>query len=271
MANFSKDYAYELFQNPSRESFREYLKNSTGEMNDVDFKTQLEVDAKLAKHILGMANYGGGVIIFGVKQESNGDLDYVGVESLMDKADITKKLSSFLPSTLKYDIHEFPFEGAEYAKLENKKFQMIRISDTPSDLPFFSKKSSAEDIKKDDIYYRDGTNTVKADATQIRKILARMVRSQNSDTELSLNQHFEQLKMMYELIEKNRRVLVSSSGGMGAKIDFSGMNQLVEQIYGRREYKTVPNEYYPAESFEEFVSTCIQCKKSKIKSVLEIF
>lgn len=52
MAAFSKDYLYELFQKPSRESFREYFQNSTGEMNDIDFKAQLEADSKLAKHIL---------------------------------------------------------------------------------------------------------------------------------------------------------------------------------------------------------------------------
>lgn len=271
MANFSKNFLYELFQNPSRESFREYFKNSTGEMNDIDFKTKLEADAKLAKHILGMANYGGGAIVFGVKQESNGSLEYVGVENIMDKADVTKKLNSFLPSSLSYEVHEFPFEGAEYTKLENKTFQMILIADTPSDLPFFSKKDSGDEIKKDDIYYRHGTSTVKADATQLKKILARMVRSQNADTELNLNQHFQQLKILYELIEENRQVLVSSSGGLSATIDFSGMSRIIEQIYGKREYKTVPNEYYPAESFEEFVSNCIQLKKSKIKSILEVF
>ncbi|MDD4390955.1 MAG: hypothetical protein PHW03_09220 [Eubacteriales bacterium] len=35
MATFSKDYLYELFQKPSRESFREYFQNSTGEMHDL--------------------------------------------------------------------------------------------------------------------------------------------------------------------------------------------------------------------------------------------
>lgn len=268
MATFSKDYLYELFQKPSRESFREYFQNSTGEMNDIDFKAQLEADSKLAKHILGIANYGGGAIVFGVRQESDGGLEYVGVTNIMDKADVTKKLSVFIPSSLNYDVHEFVFEGSEYEKLHHKNFQMIIISDTPGDLPFFAKKDG-EDIKKDDIYYRYGTNTVKADSTQIKKILARMIKTQTSDSKLNLRDHFEQLKFMYTLIEKNKEIVVSSNGGIAAAlIPFS---KAFEQFYGKREFKTVPNEYYPAESFEEFISNCIQSKKNKIKSVIEIY
>jgi len=268
MATFSKDYLYELFQKPSRESFREYFQNSTGEMNDIDFKAQLEADSKLAKHILGIANYGGGAIVFGVKQENDDSLEYVGVTYIMDKADITKKLSAFIPSNLNYDIHEFEFEGSEYEKLQHKKFQMLIILDTPSDLPFFAKKDG-ENIKKDDVYYRHGTNTVKADSTQIKKILARMIRTQTSDSELNIIEHFEQLKLLYTLIQKEKYVLISQSDGIATTMTKFG--QAIEQIIGKREFKTVPNEFYPAESFEEFVSNCILFKKNKIKAVLEIF
>lgn len=268
MATFSKDYLYELFQKPSRESFREYFQNSTGEMNDIDFKTQLEADSKLAKHILGIANYGGGAIVFGVRQEGDSSLEYVGVTNIMDKADIAKKLNVFIPSNLNYDVHEFVFEGSEYEKLQNKKFQMLIIQDTPCDLPFFAKKDG-DDIKKDDIYYRHGTNTVKADSTQIKKILARMIRTQTSDSELNLGEHLEQLKLLYTLIEKDKQILVSSSGGIAAMA--ISLGQALEKVYGKREYETVPNEFYPAESFEEFISNCIQSKKNKIKAILEIF
>lgn len=135
-------------------------------------------------------------------------------------------------------------------------------------MPFFSKKDG-DDIKKDDIYYRHGTNTIKADSTQIKKILARMIRTQTFDSELNLGEHFEQLRLLYTLIEKDKQVLISSNGGLAAAI--IPLGKAIEQIYGRREFKTVLNEFYPAESFEEFVSNCIQSKKSKIKSVLEIF
>ncbi len=269
MATFSKDYLYELFQKPSRESFREYFQNSTGEMNDIDFKAQLEADSKLAKHILGIANYGGGAIVFGVKQENDGSLEYVGITNIIDKADITKKLNVYIPSNLNYDLHEFVFESSEYEKLQNKKFQMLIIPDTPSDLPFFAKKDG-EDIKKDDIYYRHGTNTVKADSTQIKKILARMIRTQISDSELNLREHFEQLKLLYTLIEKDKHILIFSQND-GIVTAVTKFGQAIEQIVGKREFKTVPNEFYPAESFEEFISNCIQSKKSKIKAILEIF
>lgn len=266
MATYSKDYLYELFQRPSRESFREYFQNSTGEMNDIDFKSKLEINSKLAKHMLGIANYGGGAIIFGVKQDNDGGLDYIGVDNIVDKADIDKKLNIFIPSDLDYEVHEFIFESAEYIKLQNKKFQMILIPDMPNNVPFFSKKDG-EEIKKDDIYYRQGTSTIKADATQIRKILTRMIKSQTTDSSLTLEQHFNQLKTMFALIDKDKQVLVPSYGILGA---VSLLGSTFEQVYGKREYQTVVNEYYPAENFEEFVSRCIQTKKNKIKAVLEI-
>lgn len=267
MAKFNKDYLYELFQRPSRESFREYFQNSTGEMNEIDFKAQLEVDSKLAKHILGIANYGGGAIVFGVRQESDGSLAYDGISNITDKADITKKLNTFLPSNLIYDVHEIIFESSEYEKLKNKRFQILIIENNPNELPFFAKKDG-EDIKKDDIYYRHGTNTIKADSDQIKKILARVIRAQTSDSDLNLGEHFEQLKLLYTLINKDKRILISHDDGITTLVAKFG--QVMQQMYGKREYETVPNEFYPAESFEEFVSNCIQSKKKKIKAVLEI-
>lgn len=268
MANFTKDFFYELCQKPSRESFRNFLQNSTGEMNDIDFKTQLIADSKLAKHVLGIANYGGGAIVFGVEQTNEGNLNFHGVGSILDKADINKKLSTFLPRNLIYEIHEFIFDSSEYEKLIDKKFQMILISDTPAELPFFSNKDG-KDIKKDDIYYRDGTNTIKADTSQIKKILSRFIRTQTAESDLSLDKHFEQLKFMYTLINKDKQILMSQSDGL-IKTDFSNLINTIESIYGRREYEYVLNEYYPAESFEEFVSNCIQSKKNKIKAIIEI-
>ena len=174
----------------------------------------------------------------------------------MDKADITKKLNTFIPSNLNYDVHEFVFEGSEYEKLQHKKFQLLIIPDTPGDLPFFAKKDG-DDIKKDDIYYRHGTNTVKADSTQIKKLLARMIRTQTSDSELNLGEHFQQLNLLYTLIEKDKQVLISSTGGLAAAL--IPLGQAMEQIYGRREFKTVLNEFYPAESFRNILRRTLFC------------
>ena len=96
-------------------------------MNDIDFKAQLEANSKLAKHILGIANYGGGAIVFGVRQEDDGSLEYIGVTEIMDKADIAKKLNAFVPSNLNYNVHEFVFEDSEYEKLQKHRANCLSL------------------------------------------------------------------------------------------------------------------------------------------------
>lgn len=44
------------------------MQNSCGELNDVDFKKEWVEKGSLAKIMLSMGNNGGGIIVFGVKQ-----------------------------------------------------------------------------------------------------------------------------------------------------------------------------------------------------------
>ncbi|NES98920.1 MAG: ATP-binding protein [Desertifilum sp. SIO1I2] len=84
-----EDFA-KLFENPSRESLRQLLANNTGEYDDLDFKGEWIDSSKLAKHIIGMANKSGGVIIFGV-DESDNQLITKGIV-LDDKTDFKKNI-----------------------------------------------------------------------------------------------------------------------------------------------------------------------------------
>ena len=59
--NFAK-----LFDDPNRVTLKDSLNNLTTEYDDFEFK-EIEIkDYILAKHIIGMANTNGGIIILGV-------------------------------------------------------------------------------------------------------------------------------------------------------------------------------------------------------------
>ena len=52
----SKELFARFLENPTREGLREILQNHLGETRDLDFKESWENWAKMAKHILGLAN-----------------------------------------------------------------------------------------------------------------------------------------------------------------------------------------------------------------------
>lgn len=66
-----KDTVYRLLQEPTLDHFREFLQDQTGEHNAIDFKQEWIEKDKLAKLMLALANYGGGIVVFGVHE--NGD------------------------------------------------------------------------------------------------------------------------------------------------------------------------------------------------------
>ena len=82
-----KDRFYEEVVNePSREKFREFIKNNVGELDEVDFKEQWISKGELSKLLLAMANSRGGVIVIGIKENDDGTLEPIGLEELKDKA-----------------------------------------------------------------------------------------------------------------------------------------------------------------------------------------
>jgi hypothetical protein len=47
-----------FFEEPTREGLRELLRENFGEANELDFKREWPESSKLAKHVLGLANFG---------------------------------------------------------------------------------------------------------------------------------------------------------------------------------------------------------------------
>lgn len=114
------------------------MKKSCGELNEMDFKETWIDKGPLAKIMLAMANNGGGIIIFGVKENEDNTFDVLGLDNLKDTADISNSISRLVSSSLDYEVFNFVFDSDVYGEFENKKFQIMVIHDTPERLPFVS-------------------------------------------------------------------------------------------------------------------------------------
>ena len=153
-----KDRLYDEFlKEPTKDNFCEFVKNNCGEFNEVDYKKTWPDKGKLAKIILAMANTHGGIIIIGVEEQSDGKIIPLGLENFRDKADVNNDISKYILPGLDYEIYDFSYDGAEYSLMENRKFQMVVIHDTPERLPFIS-LAETTNLDKDTIYIRRGTN-----------------------------------------------------------------------------------------------------------------
>lgn len=97
-----KDNVYELLKESSREKFREFIQYNSG-----------------------------GIIILGIKENTDGTTEPIGIEKFEDNANINSLIKKYIPSTLEYNLYNFDFNSSEYDKLQNKKFQIIVIKDIP--------------------------------------------------------------------------------------------------------------------------------------------
>lgn len=83
---------------------------------------------------------------------------------------------------------------------------------------------------------------------------------------LQLEEHLEQLKILYEKIEKNH-VYYKNGLSEGMSSFFLSIAKMV--VKGEKVVE--PNPLYPEESYEQFVSRMIVEKKKKIERVLDLF
>src|SRR3989337_2634025 len=106
----------QFFEKPTRESLRELLKNNVSELPNCDFKTQWPALPKVARHLLGIGNSGGGCLIAGVVEKADGTLEPEGLEKLTDKANIVKGVEKYVPTALLANIQilDFSHEASEY-------------------------------------------------------------------------------------------------------------------------------------------------------------
>lgn len=262
-----KDNVYSMLQAPTLDNFREFLKNQTGEHNSIDFKREWICKDKLAKLMLALANYGGGVVVFGVQENDDKTFSCEGLQALKAKEQIEADVKSYISTNLKYEIYDFNYQSSEYEALKGKNFQMLVVEDTPEFLPFISHKQST-DIKKAAIYIRRGTSDELVDEQELENILKR--RSQHmfpaTGEPLKLQEHLDQLKILYKNIQPT--IVTYEKGPMTSILGEIVMGLSVGSLLDRK--KEEPNPLYPEESYDEFVAELIDKKKKKIERVLDL-
>lgn len=189
--NFAK-----LFDDPNRVTLKDSLNNLTTEYDDFEFK-EIEIkDYILAKHIIGMANTNGGIIILGVKETENG-LKPCGLESNTDTTDMKKQLAKYLPHELSYEIYQIDYnERDEWDNLKNKSFKIIKIEFTPEYIPFLPIKESTE-YKRTDIFCRKNSSTTRCEYDDLQDIFnKRKSINRYRITALTLRNELEELKIL---------------------------------------------------------------------------
>lgn len=260
MERSEKDIFYEFFQEPSRENFTHMISWNTGEQDNIDFKEKWILDAKLCEIMLGMANCGGGVIIFGIKEKDDGTVETVGLDKFEDKANVKNKTKKFLPESFKYTVYDFDYSGEEYSKLKDKKFQVAVVESKDEDLPYIWNKDSNGN-EEGCVFVRRGTTTHRANSVELKRVIEKRIRASYTDgSSLELEEHLKQLKVLYQFIDKSKTYL--SIGGE--------LSKMIREVLPNNLIKSTPNNLYPEEEYEEFIRRMIDRKKLKIEKVLDL-
>lgn len=265
-----KDRFYDQFlKEPTKDRFIEFVHSNCGEMNEIDFKEKWVEKGHLAKTILAMANSGGGIIVFGVREEDDGSLVPMGLDKLKDKSTID--LGKLVSPNLDYEILDFNYDSPVYPATDYHSFQIIVVHNTPDRLPFVS-LGETNGIDKDIIYVRRNTRTEKANEREIESIiqnrLSFVYNTGNSD--LSLPEHLRQLRLLYEEMPRNIRVVVRRGEPSKLVKTLSLLGSVSSALYGDVEYEEQPNPVYPQESYEQFISRMIEAKKLRIEHVIDV-
>ncbi len=199
MKPIDKDELYELLtDSPDKQKFAELMKDTEYETDSIDFKETWIEKGKLAKIILAMANYGGGCIIFGIKENENHIGEPVGLKkgNIKDQAKVNDNVKKYLPENINWDLQTFSYEKSEYEKMENKTFQILIVHDTPEYLPFIS-VSEGEELKNATIYTRRQTQCVIANNSELQSMIDRRIKTQHI-SKISFSEHLKQLQELYK-------------------------------------------------------------------------
>jgi hypothetical protein len=177
---------------------RDLIKQHAGEFDWWDFKTEWIADNKLAKQMLGMANMGGGVVVFGVLEHDDGTTDPIGLEKMKDKADVQKGVEKYVPESLTYEVMNFSYSESEYGPLVGKKFQVLFVDSNAKDLPYTCTRSG-DNLIEGVIYVRRGTSAEPATYDEVQDLIGSRVDTGFSGTAASqLHDSLSQLKVLFD-------------------------------------------------------------------------
>jgi hypothetical protein len=141
------------------------------ERNEIDYKKQLNRDRKgkadFIMNTAAIANYGGGVLVFGVDGEN-----LVGV----DDQDLKFYDSAALQGIVQKTLSPIPKLSCEIVEHENKKFPFVRIASIVN-APILITRDFQDDqgkhlLRPGDVYIRQNTQTIKVHTdAQVRHLL----------------------------------------------------------------------------------------------------
>lgn len=142
------------------------------ETSDVDFKEVIETShgsnfAKIAKHMFGLSNYGGGFLMVGFRQKPTGGFDPVGLPETfhIDQAELQGRFNGFTSHPLAIGYREFDREVSGIPR----RFAILYVPPSTgvlvptSDGKFTDAKGKQHfAFRKGDVLIRRGTSTEKA-------------------------------------------------------------------------------------------------------------
>lgn len=255
----NKDDFEKFFREPTKDKLNTLLKNHTGENDNLEFKEKWIEEDKLAKIIISIINSGGGVIIFGIKENKEAKtFENTGLskEEIKDKTEIMKKLSSYV-SNIYYDVRDFDYTNNVYGELQGKFFQMIIIQSDTSKLPLFSLKESNY-IKKNEVYIRRGASTEIANNDEIQRILDKTVKARiNNFISGDLNEELMQLKVLYSF-QKNNMSSYAERAFAGIYSFRNVMEQVENSLFNSKD------------KFQDELNQLTQAKLARIKKILHL-
>jgi predicted HTH transcriptional regulator len=234
----------QFFEKPTRERLRELVKQNIGETDYLDFKVEWPDLVKVSKHILALANSGGGALVIGVNQTDAGSIEAKGLTEFKDKVDIIKNTNKFIPANVSFEILDFSYADSEYPSIKGKMFQVVLVEYSEKILPLLSLREGTG-IKSNIAYIRHGTESTEANHVQLEHLVNLRIESGYSSSHtLELKEHLDQLQVLYQARKNKNSFDISSS--------------IMESVFGN-----------PLKDYYKFVEDMISSKKLRIKRELD--
>lgn len=249
-----EDFA-KFFDDPSRDGFREMVRNHGGELRELDFKAAWPDMPTLAKHVLAIANSGGGCLVMGATEDGQRIVHPTGLTEFADKADIASGLRRYVPDVLAagVTIQDFSYNSSDYEALNGKCFQVLFVLSNESDLPYVSTREG-RGIAVDTIYVRREGMSHAANHEELQRLInSRLETGVSTSAKLDLEHELDQLYALFSRIPKYKSALFVGN-----------YSEMMMSIGGRL------NESYPKEDFEQFVRKMIDAKKARIAHELGV-
>jgi predicted HTH transcriptional regulator len=261
MNGYLKENFAKFLEEPTRDKLRDILKDNTGEYRNIDFKKEWTDNSKISKHILAMANTGGGIIVTGVEEKDNKTFSICGLKEIDDKAIIRARLNKYLPEDLDYIVMDFTYEDSEYNKLKGKKFQVILVNYDESKIPYVS-KSEGKFLRENGIYIREGTSSKEPNYYQLQTLINKRISTYDTSSSIKLEEHLNQLEILYSRIKKYH-IYYERTDTFNKFSEF--INSFSSAINGEK--KKEKNNKYPDEDYEDFIVNLISKKKKRIEKL----